>query len=452
MKCRYCNTAIPEDMVRCPRCGHEVHIVPDYNPLEDMITAHLRGSMTEEEYEMIESSEIGGQHYKENRFSQGNSRNSSSGRGEYRNRSASTANARGANGARSNLHSGGKNERSSGNSQDRYSQEKNRSKDALSPEERERRKKAAAKRMAIKRKKRRRLITTMVVVFLLIVVGAVVAYLNSYTGVVNKGYKALNSGDYTEATSCFKRAIKKNSTKAKAYSGLAQVYTAQGDAEEAEKVFTDAIDGQPSNANLYEACITYYIDTDNQMSIPSLLEDADESVTTKLSQYVVKEPDFSLDDSETFDDVQEVSLTAENDTSIYYSTDGKDPSTKSTEYTEAIQLSEGTTKVKAIAVNADGIPSATVTKKYKVELPVEDAPAVSPSTGQYSTAKVISIQVPEGYTAYYTLDGTDPTSASDQYSDPVDMPEGETIFKAILINKKGQSSGITTRHYTLETE
>lgn len=435
MKCRYCNTAIPEDMVRCPGCGHEVHIVPDYNPLEDMITAHLRGSMTEEEYEMIEASEIGGQYYKENRFPKGNSRNSSYGRGEYRNRNSS-----------------GKTERPGENSQDRYSREKNRSQDAMSSEERARRKKAAAKRMAIKRKKRRKLIAAMLVIFLVIVVGAVLAYLNSYTGVVNKGYKALNSGDYTEATSCFKRAIKKNSAKAKAYSGLAQVYTAQGDAEEAEKVFTDAIDGQPSNADLYEACITYYIDTDNQMSIPSLLADADESVTTKLSQYVVKEPDFSLDDSETFDDVQEVTLTAENDTTLYYTTDGKDPTTKSTEFTEAIQLSEGTTKIKAIAVNADGIPSATVTKKYKVELPVEDAPAVSPSTGQYSAAKVISIQVPDGYDAYYTLDGTDPTSASDQYSDPIDMPEGETIFKAILINKKGQSSGITTRHYTLETE
>ena len=35
--------------------------------------------------------------------------------------------------------------------------------------------------------------------------------------------KAMNSGDYTMATSCFKKAIKKNAAKAKAYSGLAQV-------------------------------------------------------------------------------------------------------------------------------------------------------------------------------------------------------------------------------------
>ena len=138
MKCRYCNTAIPEDMVRCPRCGHEVHIVPDYNPLEDMITAHLRGSMTEEEYEMIEASEIGGQHYKENRFPQGNSRNASYGRGESRNRNSAAAKARESNSSRSNQHSSGKNERFGGNSQDRYSQEKNRNREAcLQKRERE---------------------------------------------------------------------------------------------------------------------------------------------------------------------------------------------------------------------------------------------------------------------------------------------------------------------------
>ncbi len=449
MKCRYCNTAIPEDMVQCPRCGHEVHIVPDYNPLEDMITAHLRGSMSEEEYEMLEATEPGGQYYKENRFRQGSPRNPASGNGrrDNRNHNYSGSGVKESNNPRSGQVSGNRNGKATGNFQD-----KSRNREALSPEERERRKRAAAKRMAAKRKKRKQLIAAMVGTLIFVIVIAAVAYLNSYTGVVNKGYKALNSGDYTEATSCFKRAIKKNSAKAKAYSGLAQVYTAQGDAEEAEKVFTDAIDGQPANVALYEACIAYYIDTDNQMSIPSLLEDAEDSVTTKLSQYVVKEPNFSLDDSETFDDVQEVSLTAENNTKIYYTTDGKDPTTDSTEFTEAIQLSEGITKIKAIAVNADGIPSATVTKKYKVELPVEDAPAVSPSTGQYSAAKVISIQIPDGYEAYYTLDGTDPSTESDQYSDPIDMPEGETIFKAILINKKGQSSGITTRHYTLETE
>jgi hypothetical protein len=60
--------------------------------------------------------------------------------------------------------------------------------------------------------------------------------------------------------------------------------------------------------------------------------------------------------------------------------------------------------------------------------------------------------VPDGYEAYYTLDKSDPTIASTKYTEPIDMPVGETIFKVILVNKKGRTSGITTRNYVLEID
>ena len=277
-------------------------------------------------------------------------------------------------------------------------------------------------------------------------------YQNSYTGIVNKGYKAISKSDYDKAKSYFERAIQKNEKKAKAYSGLAQVYMAKGDSDAAENVFLDVIADQPENADIYEACIQFYIDSEQQAEIPGLLEDAEDSVVQALSEYVVAVPEFSLDDEETYDDVQEVSLTATEGCTIYYTTDEKNPTVKSKKYSEAIQLSEGKTVLKAIAVNGEGIPSLPATKTYKVELPIEDAPAVSPSTGQYTTTTQIEIKVPDGYEAYYTLDKSDPTTASTKYTGPIDMPEGETIFKAILVNKKGRVSGITTRNYVLEYE
>ena len=39
------------------------------------------------------------------------------------------------------------------------------------------------------------------------------------------------------------------------------------------------------------------------------------------------------------------------------------------------------------------------------------------------------------------MDKSDPTTASTKYAGPIDMPEGETIFKAILVNAKGRTSG-----------
>ena len=46
MKCGYCGHEIPEGKLYCEKCGREVCIVPDYNPLEDMLTQQIRGAIT----------------------------------------------------------------------------------------------------------------------------------------------------------------------------------------------------------------------------------------------------------------------------------------------------------------------------------------------------------------------------------------------------------------------
>ena len=43
MKCMHCGADLPEDQLICPSCGREIQIVPDYNPLDDMLTAQLKG-------------------------------------------------------------------------------------------------------------------------------------------------------------------------------------------------------------------------------------------------------------------------------------------------------------------------------------------------------------------------------------------------------------------------
>ena len=37
----------------------------------------------------------------------------------------------------------------------------------------------------------------------------------------------------------------------------------------------------------------------------------------------------------------------------------------------------------------------------------------------------------------------------DKYTEPIDMPEGNTLFSAVLIDKKGRASAVTKRNYTL---
>lgn len=68
----------------------------------------------------------------------------------------------------------------------------------------------------------------------------------------------------------------------------------------------------------------------------------------------------------TYDSAQSVTLTsATEDATIYYTTDGTDPTAESTEYSSAISISE-TTTLKAIAVK-DGLDNSNVlTAEYTI--------------------------------------------------------------------------------------
>ncbi len=307
---------------------------------------------------------------------------------------------------------------------------------------RERKKRSAKKRMQK---------FFMIFCMILVIGGAAgfFIYQNSYAGMVGKGQKALQSGEYSAAENYFERAIQRNVKKAEAYDGLSKVYIQQKNPDRAEEIFIAAIDSQPENADLYEAAIRFYIETEQEEKISPLLEGCDTSVLSRVSDYVSEAPAFSLDEG-TYQEVQEISLTGEGD--IYYTDDGSTPTASSTPYTEPILVNVGTTVINAVSINKKGIPSLTATRTYTVELPIADAPAVTPSTGQYNAPFQITVQVPEGYTAYYTTDDSMPSAASEQYTGPIDMPQGSLIFSVVLVSDSGKMTGVTKRNYVLQME
>lgn len=444
MRCRYCGQEIPEGMLYCEACGHEVRIVPDYNPLDDMLTEQVKvsiGGNGDDDYLVYDdttfqtraTSARGGTGRtgagRTGRTNTGRTRTGNTGRNTGRMRTGPTR-------------KGNTDRMRTGRRATGYM-------DGRGPVSREEKRRQAEKKKARLRKKRRKVLLILALIIAAIAGACFFIYKNSYAGIVRAGYKAISSQEYGRAEECFKRAISKNSDKADAYAGLADAYVKQEDLNSAEALFTDAIAKHRKNADIYEACIKYYLKTDQSLKIPILLDDADESITEKLAEYVVDRPKYSLDSEETYDDVQQLTLTSDG-MPMYYTTDGSDPTLQSQKYTEPIQIGEGETTVKAFAVNKDGVPSLMVEKIYVVEFPIEEAPAISPSTGQYEEATKIEIKVPDGYEAYYTTNGDDPTTASKKYTEPIDMPEGETLFKAVLVNASGRLSGITTRNYVLD--
>ena len=437
MRCTHCGADIPEDQMFCPECGAEVQIVPDYNPLDDVLAREVKGSV-EGATRQLETDSL--RRYRRSSTPQNvnSTRVLSEGElGRIRGEAGREYGRPGERGRQGGQQSGtGRMRQEQGSGRVQRNPESGRGRQTpedvrRSQEERRRRQ---MKRKQAARRRRRNLLIFLFAMLVLIALGVYVIYQNSYTGVVRKGYRALQSDSYTEAENYFNRAITKDESRAEAYTGLSEVYKDQNDLDGAESVFLTALETQPSNVGLYQAVISFYMDTEQQAKISVLLENCEDSNVLKaVADYVSEAPEFALDPG-TYNEVQEVALSSETGGTIYYTTDGTDPTTSSTKYTEPILLQdEGTTEIRAIAVNKNDIPSVVSSGEYTIEFPIANAPAVTPAT---------------------TMDGSTPTAESEQYTGPVDMPQNQrTIFSAVLINNQnGKSTAVTTRNYITGSE
>lgn len=452
MRCSHCGAMIPDDQMVCPRCGTEVQIVPDYNPLDDVLAREVKGSV-EGATRQIQTDDI--RRYRRD----DRTKNVNSTRVLSREEMDRIRDQRRRSGSRKTSGNVGRGtdelqRKQQGTGELRGQKRNTGAMRTQRQDTEELRRLRQQKRLEAAKRKRRKLLITLFILLALIIAGVYLVYVNSYTSMVNKGYQAIQSGDYDAAENYFNRAISKDRSRPDAYTGYAEIYVDQDDYESAEDVFLSAIETQPTNVEIYRAAIEFYMETEQPAKVSALLEDCeDQNVLSAVSSYLSSAPVFTPEEG-TYNEVQQIMITSETGGDIYYTTDGTDPTVETgTKYEEPVLIqTEGKVEIRAIAVNANGIPSTVASATYTIEFPIVNAPAVTPSTGQYTEPTQITITVPEGYTAYYTMDGSTPdpeSSSTEKYTGPVDMPENtQTIFNAILVNdQNGKATEMTTRNY-----
>ena len=142
-----------------------------------------------------------------------------------------------------------------------------------------------------------------------------------------------------------------------------------------------------------------------------------------------------------------VSLTMDKTGTIYYTTNGEDPTTQSNIYTEPLLVTQ-TTTLKFMAVDNAGNPSEIYTEIYTIDKTAPNAWA-NPKGGLFNVNKTVSLTMNKTGTIYYTRNGTTPTTASTKYTGPLSITTTTTL-KFIAVDQAGNISPVYTEKYVID--
>lgn len=273
---------------------------------------------------------------------------------------------------------------------------------------------------------------------------------HSFSYQMSRAETAFSNAKYEDAYTAIQKAIELDESSQDAWLLKADILYAQKEYDKAESALKKVIGQYPDSQTAYTALVRVYETTGQTDRIADLFATCtDLDIREKFSAYICDVPTVSPDGG-SFSDYVSVTITAEADAAVYYTLDGTAPNKNSTLYTEPFQLSEGTTKLRAVAVNAKNIESDMVEFTYSVLYPVPDTPKIAPSSGTFTEGMDTTIQVvvPDGCKAYYAFDQKPTEKTGKRYTGPVDMPEGEHTFYAILVNEYGKSSYAASETYS----
>ncbi len=152
---------------------------------------------------------------------------------------------------------------------------------------------------------------------------------------------------------------------------------------------------------------------------------------------------FDVEPDTTHGKDEAIRITVPTDVTVYYTTDGTDPTTGSTPYNPetGIPLEDfiGDTTIKVLAVKDKVETTKDLTIKVKPNAPTSDAD----ETKIYLQTENIKVTIPDGATGYYTFDGNDPTTSSSAVPTsgeiPLDGQYGEVKAKVIAVKDGAES-------------
>ena len=322
-------------------------------------------------------------------------------------------------------------------------------------EQQQQEKKKALIEAQIKKKKTIKIaaITTGILLVILVIAAKIVIDTNnnnSYSYQMKMGDGAIIKGDVESAEKYYLQALSLAENDIRVRLDLADIYLNRAEYDTAITYLEEILENEITSENegkivtAYKKLISIYENQNNIEAIVLLKENVTNTkVLKEFADYIVNVPKISLKPG-TYEENIKISLTADKGLEIYYTIDGSNPISNGTLYTTTFEIKEdGMHTVKFVAKNEKGIFSEIVSETYVIKYIAPSDPVVTPNGGTFDVPTYVNITVPEGCSAYYTWDRTDPTAQSMLYVSPILIPEGYNMLSVIIIdNTTGLKSGI----------
>lgn len=276
---------------------------------------------------------------------------------------------------------------------------------------------------------------------------------------VTLGRELYDQAYYTRSLETLQTAIEREPQNVDALIIMAQAYTELGRVDEAKAIYESLIkEIAPAHPSAYRNLIKIYQQEGYNAEALALMKLASENATSTqefevmLREYTPQAPALSHTGGRYTEEI-DVTITIPEGETVYYTTDGTDPSESGLVYVEGTQIhvAEGKMTVKAIAFTENGTPSEQVSADYTIIIPTPAAPKANYASGKYKYAPKVSLRAGEEeedgnkspiVAMYYTLDGRQATTESTLYNpdEPIQLPIGKSTLRAIAVAANGKIS------------
>lgn len=273
---------------------------------------------------------------------------------------------------------------------------------------------------------------------------------------ITLGRELLEQAYFTRSLEMLEIAVAREPENVDALVLMGQAYTELGRTDEAVAIYESLIhDIAPAHPSAYRNLIKIYQQQDYNAEALALMKTAalnansTQEFDVMLREYTPQTPTLSHTEGRYNAEI-DVTISIPEGQTVYYSVDGTDPSESGLVYTPGTQIHipEGKLTVKAIGFTENGMPSEQITANYTVIIPTPAAPKANYASGVYKKAPKVSLRPGSEdkkendmiVAIYYTLDGRQATTDSTLYTEPIQLPIGDSRLRAIAVASNGKIS------------